>query len=107
MDKNLGLGFGKATFIRSTALAAPADMIVSSPLAILVTRTLLFATLTFNGKRNPAGSSKAFPPAPAGTTTTSPIQKRGNNSMLDISFRCPIVNARSVELFPFVAAAQK
>jgi prepilin-type N-terminal cleavage/methylation domain-containing protein/prepilin-type processing-associated H-X9-DG protein len=27
MDKNLGLGFGKANFIRSTSLAAPADMI--------------------------------------------------------------------------------
>jgi len=27
MDKNLGLGFGKNNFIRSTALAAPADMI--------------------------------------------------------------------------------
>jgi prepilin-type N-terminal cleavage/methylation domain-containing protein/prepilin-type processing-associated H-X9-DG protein len=27
MDKNLGLGFGKGRFIRSTALAAPADMI--------------------------------------------------------------------------------
>jgi prepilin-type processing-associated H-X9-DG protein len=27
MERNLGLGFGKGNFIRSTALAAPADMI--------------------------------------------------------------------------------